>query len=759
MSNNFIERILDSVNYHHMYWRFRRNGYSKDACKRFINKAKAETKKYSDYPAGLRRQFHKWGFFIETADRFSINEKNRKQHLTDLQKIFLKPVNNSFSKWFRERLTPYVVLHPFRKDLPKLYGEVLFRDENHFFIPKHDLSEGIQFEKMEDILSLLKKEGELYISYVGNIFTKIRRGKKVAFSLHYDEAADTFFMDKEECTEEEILEQLYSMELSFLVQENYHVGKPIGKTELKKKEMDVCIDLVSVYVGNHSFDDVSILETSVKIYCGPRRKLQVVPVKSLKTGAFVYRGKRYVIPRWDEICEKAVALGSYVSEVELLKIGFCYKDERILISYVSSDIQLPKRSVINKKLRLFYRRMVNDRKYLLANKTKASKKASREFKRWQKIQIRLVKKGKLRKGIRTYMFILWKNSIIDDLLHTKSYSLRQKIWAWKRGYLSFRIHQYGLTEENYKNYLSDLDYHWLNRINNYTQKWINDKTTFRYALEPFKKHLPEYYFLIMKRGPKVYVKRMMDAPESAGCNIQSVVEVLKEKKELAFKPSAGTHGDGFYKLTFENDLFYINGKQSSEQELVDVLTSQKSFYIVTDYLYLADELAKIYPASLNTIRMLVINEDAKTPKIKHAYMRIGASSSGFTDNIGYGGIAARIDLETGRFYDGETIVNHVFHECEVHPDTGVPVSGYVPHWQETKEGILDICREFPELEYLGFDVAVTEDSFKLLEINIHQDLHKFNEQSEAVKSYFDTKMEQKRLSIEKQLQIENMNKS
>jgi len=745
---NLVSQIVDSINYHRIYRNYRKNGYSKNICDAYIKELKVDTEKHLAFPADLRRKYHRWGFFIPTAEKLFITEKNRKKHISDIQRMYLKPVNNTFGKWFKERLTPYVVLQPFHEDLPRLYAEVLYKNGKQYIIPKHDMPDEMSFNCMADTIALLKREKELYVSYVGIIATVVnRRTRRTAFLLKYDDADDKFFIGKEESTEEDIIRRLESLKFSFLIQENYMQGKTVGTTKYKKKRVNVDIDFLSLFVGNRSCDDVNVLDAYAKVYLGRRRKPELVQVRSLKEGIFFYRGKKFVIPRWDEIVEKVIKLGTYVSEVQLLKIGVSYKDERILFPYISSEPQISKKFEENKKLRRFYKQLLSDRRYNEKNRSKASIKSSREFKRWEKIQIHLVKKGKLRKGIRTYMFILWKNSIIDDLLHTKGYSLKQKIWAWKRGFLSFRIHQYGLTEDNYSKYLSELEYHWLNRINNYTQKWINDKTTFRYALEPFKKHLPEYYFLVMRRGKNICVKSMMDAPEGTPCTIQAIIDLLREKKEFAFKPSAGTHGDGFYKLVFEENQFFINGELATEEDVIHVLTSQKSFYVVTDYLYLAEELKQIYPASLNTIRVMVVNKDVHEPKIMHAYMRIGASSSGFTDNIAYGGIAAKIDLDTGYFHDGETLVDHVYYPCEVHPDTGVPVCGYVPHWEEIKEGLIEICKTYGELEYLGFDVAVTEDSFKLLEINIHQDLHKVGDQSEEVRAYFNQKLKEKQIQV------------
>ena len=104
----------------------------------------------------------------------------------------------------------------------------------------------------------------------------------------------------------------------------------------------------------------------------------------------------------------------------------------------------------------------------------------------KKRAVRFLKKHYFRKGFREYMLATWLNLVKDDI-GTKSTTLRQKIWAWKRGFPSYRIQQYSLTEENCRQILSDYDYAWLNRINNGYQKWINDKTTMRYVLDEAKR--------------------------------------------------------------------------------------------------------------------------------------------------------------------------------------------------------------------------------------------------------------------------------
>ena len=103
-----------------------------------------------------------------------------------------------------------------------------------------------------------------------------------------------------------------------------------------------------------------------------------------------------------------------------------------------------------------------------------------------------------------------------------------------------------------------------------------------------------------------------------------------------------------------------------------------------------------------------------------------------------------MELETGRFGSAELLAEHEFRPCPTHPDTGVPVEGTLPHWEEMKAEIEKICAYLSPLEYLGFDIVITEDGFRILEINTHQDLHKYPYYPQEVKDYFAGKLAQRK---------------
>ena len=346
-------------------------------------------------------------------------------------------------------------------------------------------------------------------------------------------------------------------------------------------------------------------------------------------------------------------------------------------------------------------------------------------------------------GFVDFMYRNWRRALRED--RRDKYTTRaEKRWAHKRGFLSFRIKQYGLTEENYKNCLSDRDYKWLRPINNRYFKWIWDKVSLRYILDDYSEYLPEYYFNFVKRDGKTVLLPMRDMPGGYTASFPELLRLLREKGVLALKQTEGSHGAGFYKLAYTDGAYLVNGREKSESEMLAFLGSLKRYYNVSEYVVMHPELRRIYDGAACTVRVMVINRTGLDPVIENAYFRIGTKSTGFTDNIGSGGIFAYADEKTGRFGRAEVIRKHIITPCPTHPDTGADIDGVFPHWEEVCRVIRDISLHLKPIEYMGFDVVLTEKGFKILEINTHQDLHRYPTYNENVHKWFMHKLEMKK---------------
>lgn len=209
------------------------------------------------------------------------------------------------------------------------------------------------------------------------------------------------------------------------------------------------------------------------------------------------------------------------------------------------------------------------------------------------------------------------------------------------------------------------------------------------------------------------------------------------------KPAVGSHGKGFFHLHREDDSVYrVNDRPCTRGELEDFFCGLDTDYIVTEYIRMHPYLERIYSGVTGTVRLMVLCRQGNV-SVRYGYFRIGTSFTGATDNIAYGGLVVPLDVQTGTFSGAELLREHQFLPCPVHPDTGREIRGQMPHWQQLVDEICHISRNLSPLEYLGYDVVVTEGGFKILEVNLHQDLHRYPLYPADVKEYLTERAAQK----------------
>ena len=237
---------------------------------------------------------------------------------------------------------------------------------------------------------------------------------------------------------------------------------------------------------------------------------------------------------------------------------------------------------------------------------------------------------------------------------------------------------------------------------------------------------------------------MMDCPSEYGNEFEDIVKLVHEKGALALKPDEGSHGDGFYKFSYEDGKYYLNHVEATLDDVSRILNDVNNQYLVTEYINMHQEIKRIYDGAVNTIRMIVFKKDGVNPVIGNAYMRFGSKRTGAVDNMGAGGMFAQIDIETGRFYNAKIIEANEIKPCLHHPDTGVMIDGYLPNWEKVKEDVLNVARNIPQLEYFGFDLALTEDGLKFPEINRFPDYPAIEKYTPETIDYLLYKLEQKK---------------
>lgn len=314
----------------------------------------------------------------------------------------------------------------------------------------------------------------------------------------------------------------------------------------------------------------------------------------------------------------------------------------------------------------------------------------------------------------------------EDAIGFPNISKEEKEWSLKRGFLPGRSHLLGLNDENYNMYLSDYAYYMMHPFNNHFKFWVNDKLTLKYILNNSKLGycMPEYYLYIENDGRYSY---LMDSPEEIIKNQDYIYNLLLLKKKLVLKPNNGSEGIGFIKLEYKDGDILCNNKLISIEKFNEIV-NQLTNYTITEYCQQHKALQKIFPFSECTLRITMgkiygdLYNQNEWINI-NCFARFGTNESQGASNLDKGGIGVGIDFVTGEMDKNGIRYQHFINKeddypYKKHPDTNVKWDGIkIPNWDFIRNTIFDVCEYLSSLDYLAFDIIVTDHSLKLLEIN------------------------------------------
>jgi len=150
------------------------------------------------------------------------------------------------------------------------------------------------------------------------------------------------------------------------------------------------------------------------------------------------------------------------------------------------------------------------------------------------------------------------------------------------------------------------------------------------------------------------------------------------------------------------------------RDFIRDLAGRKTDALVQEGVSQDPGIAKIYPGSVNTSRIITENKYG-TVRPVGAVLRMGRGGAEI-DNISSGGICTHIDILTGK--TGDFALSMAHETFSEHPDTHIPFATCsVPHWEEILEFTLSCAGKLPFLTYVGWDIAVTPDGPVAIEIN------------------------------------------
>lgn len=185
-------------------------------------------------------------------------------------------------------------------------------------------------------------------------------------------------------------------------------------------------------------------------------------------------------------------------------------------------------------------------------------------------------------------------------------------------------------------------------------------------------------------------------------SFEEFLNFIKTHTSFLVKPLTEQQGHGIYKVDKVNDVNQMYHMLIQKNVLVEEIISQHKGMIFGN-------------ASVNTIRVYTVINSRGKANILKCILRAGVGNS-VVDNYAAGGSIYQVDNDYG------IVVTKGFSKYKddnlFHPGTDIVMLGYkVPNWDCVKMMVMNAAEKIPEVRYVGWDVAITEQGCLLIEGN------------------------------------------
>lgn len=179
------------------------------------------------------------------------------------------------------------------------------------------------------------------------------------------------------------------------------------------------------------------------------------------------------------------------------------------------------------------------------------------------------------------------------------------------------------------------------------------------------------------------------------------------------KDAIGRCGEAVFPLRVSDNTIYLTDEPVEAETLKKKI---KGKYIIQERIYQHPELDRIYPKSINTIRLITLRKGDDIILASGTF-RMGAGGNRF-DNWAGGGIGVGINVQTGQLDEEGTFRLGFGGRVKAHPETGVEFRTYqIPYYHEAANLVVQMHSFFYGIHSIGWDIAVTENGPMVIEGN------------------------------------------
>ncbi len=179
---------------------------------------------------------------------------------------------------------------------------------------------------------------------------------------------------------------------------------------------------------------------------------------------------------------------------------------------------------------------------------------------------------------------------------------------------------------------------------------------------------------------------------------------LKGKVNIVAKPVDQACGRNVEKINVE--------RLSDPAKLYDSLV-QKGQFLVEDCIVQHHKMSEIYPNAVNTLRIVTVSRNSNV-HIMFRSIRMG-NSGNIVDNFNHGGLFTTIDKDGVIRRPAVDKKGNIYTN---HPFTNTNIVGFeIPLFDEAIKYVITMATKIPEVGYVGWDIAITENGPVVVEAN------------------------------------------
>lgn len=188
-------------------------------------------------------------------------------------------------------------------------------------------------------------------------------------------------------------------------------------------------------------------------------------------------------------------------------------------------------------------------------------------------------------------------------------------------------------------------------------------------------------------------------------NYNDFLDFFKQNKVIIVKPIDGEGGKGIEKYEYIND---------EESKIVYSSLLFKKQLLVEQCIKQHPDMNKLYNKSVNTLRMFTFYKDGQAYFLQ-AILKVG--NGGVVDNFSSGGMYTYVDDEGTVYAEAIDQMDNKYYK---HPISNETIVGFkVPMFKEAVGMVKEAAKVVPEMGYIGWDVAISEDGPVLVEGNCY----------------------------------------